>query len=524
MNVMQGITKRWAKNTLLIIAAVTAAAVIFLSILVHFFYTNNVSNVLEKSISWLTDVFVDYKATDTESFYLQAREFIENFPDKDKIEVQILNGEGTVVANSTGFPNNSKEVPPDFTQAKNSTSGYSMQNLTQTSGEDVKALTKIIHGTDGTVFGGIRFVTSMERTNARVTLFVGLFVFVWLVIFCLVYFSGAYFIRSIVKPVKEISDVANKMAVGDFSSDITKMYDDEIGSLCDSINNMAQDLKNNEQLKNDFISRVSHEIKTPLTAIRGWAETMQAVGANDTETFDKGMQIIVHESARLTEMVDELLDFSRLQNSKLVLNAAEFNVVPELDDTVYMMKERAFTEGKVIYYEPSTSIDSTIYGDKNRLRQVFLNIIDNALKYSQKGDSIAIDIKETHSNIVISISDTGCGIAPEDLPRVKEKFYKANKLINGAGIGLAVADEIVALHKGEIAIESSIGVGTTVTITLPIFNKIVAQTAPIAPLIPPSIIPGVVPPFAATMAPPITTPPEEQPFEQDDFGMDMELE
>jgi signal transduction histidine kinase len=223
-------------------------------------------------------------------------------------------------------------------------------------------------------------------------------------------------------------------------------------------------------------------------------------------------------------MVDELLDFSRLQNSKLVLNSAELKVVPELDDAVYMMKERAFTEGKVIYYEPSANIDSTIFGDKNRLRQVFLNIIDNALKYSQKGDSIAIDIKETDSNIVISISDTGCGIDPADLPRVKEKFYKANKLINGTGIGLAVADEIIALHKGKIAIESSVGIGTTVTITLPIYNKVLTQAAPVAPLIPQSIIPGVVPPFASPFTPPITTPPEEQPFEQDDFGIDLEIE
>mgnify|MGYP002726828608 CR=1 FL=1 len=270
-----------------------------------------------------------------------------------------------------------------------------------------------------------------------------------------------------------------QIAQGDFSASekIEHKYDDEIGDLCDAISDMAKDLQTTEQTKNDFISRVSHELRTPLTAIKGWAETMQLneKGKLDRRTFDKGMGVIIKESARLTSIVEELLDFSRIQSGRMVLNKEKLDILAEFDETVYMLKDRAVNEGKhLLYDEPMDAMYPPVYGDSNRLKQVFLNVIDNALKYTPKGGVVAAQViysKDDPDIIKIIVTDTGCGIPAEDLPKVKEKFYKANQTVRGSGIGLAVADEIMNLHHGSLDIESGEGVGTTVTLTFPIYKE-----------------------------------------------------
>ena len=182
------------------------------------------------------------------------------------------------------------------------------------------------------------------------------------------------------------------------------------------------------------------------------------------------MRVISSETARLEQMVEELLDFSRIQSGRLSLQKANTDILAELEDALLIYGEKARREGITISYAEPEFI-CVVYGDKNRLRQVFINIIDNAIKYTDAGGSIEIRAEMTDSTISITVSDTGCGIAQSDLPKVKAKFYKANSTRRGSGIGLAVADEIVAMHGGSLDIESEQGVGTAVTITLPLVPK-----------------------------------------------------
>ena len=314
----------------------------------------------------------------------------------------------------------------------------------------------------------------LYKNKPRACLLAQLF-FLWpecvcLLYVCLVILSGTYFIRSIVRPVRVISDTAKKIAQGDFNAKIDKMYDDEIGDLCDSINDMAKELGASERMKNDFISSVSHELRTPLTAIKGWAETMHGTELPDKATFDKGIDIIVKESTRLTGIVEELLDFSRMQNESMILRFEKLDILAELDEVLYMMRDRAISEGKHLLYDQPESMPA-IMADKNKLKQVFLNIVDNALKYTPAEGVVGIQVLSEAQSVRVIVTDTGCGIAPDDLPRVKDKFFKANQSVRGSGIGLAIADEIVQKHGGNLEIESGIGVGTTVTITLPVANS-----------------------------------------------------
>lgn len=462
----KGITKRWILNTLLVVVVVVLFVVFCLSYAVRIYYYHSVTQTLSAESAEFASVLEDY-TSDSSTFASTARIYVENFDEKEKMEVTAIDASGRIIITSTGFTPDSTEQMPDYQKATAENLNYYEWTGKLSSNENVKAVTRLVKNSEGECVGAVRCIISLQDIDRTINVAIVIFSSVGLLIITLVIFSGLYFIRSIVNPVRELSETAKKIAQGDFNTKIEKIHDDEIGDLCDSINNMATELGAAERLKNDFISSVSHELRTPLTAIKGWAETMQYCGTVDKETFDKGMDIIVKESSRLTSIVEELLDFSRLQSGRMVIMKEKLDILAELDDVLYMMKERAISEEKHLLYD-KPELMPPVFGDKNKLRQVFINIIDNALKYTQSEGVVGIQVLDQGKFIHIVVTDTGCGIAPDDLPRIKDKFYKANQNVRGSGIGLAIADEIIALHDGSLDIQSGIGVGTTVTIAIPV--------------------------------------------------------
>ncbi|MCI5656223.1 ATP-binding protein [Candidatus Pseudoruminococcus sp.] len=462
---MKGITKRWLINSMGVIMAILLLIVVVFALFVQSFYYNGIMQTISGRSSELANMF-----NKPDEFISTARVYVENFPDKELMELMVINSNGDVVITSTGFEPDKEQVMPDYEQAKSEKSEYATWTGRLNSGENVMALTRMIYGSDDEYVGAVRYIVSLEEADRRIFITISGISLVGLLVLFLIIISSTYFLRSIVKPVREIGDTAKRIAQGDFNARIGKFYDDEIGELCDTINYMAGELGNAEKMKNDFISSVSHELRTPLTAIKGWAETMQMGGSCDAKTMEKGLKIIVNESERLSGIVEELLDFSRIQNNRMVLKMDKIDILAEIDEAIYMLRERALSENKhLIYEEPE--ILPAVLGDKNRLRQVFINIIDNALKYTPEGGIINIEVSQVEENIVIKISDNGCGIPARHLSKVKEKFYKANQTQRGSGIGLAVADEIVKLHSGTLDIASTEGVGTVVSISIPILKE-----------------------------------------------------
>lgn len=300
------------------------------------------------------------------------------------------------------------------------------------SGEKVMAVSRVARGANGAVLGAVRYIVSMERADRQITYVVLVLIGIGVLILVLVTLSGIYFVRSIITPIRELNATAEKIAKGDFDVRVKKEKDDELGALCDSINDMAAELGTAEKMKNDFISSVSHELRTPLTAIKGWAETLQTGGIG-RETYDKGMNVIVREAERLSGMVEELLDFSRMQSGRMRLILKKIDLLAELDEAVYMFTDRARTEHKNLIYDEEDTMLSPILGDVNRLRQVFINVIDNALKYTNPGGTVRVSAYEDDGFIRVIIKDSGCGIPAEHLPNVKKKFYKANQNVRGNG-------------------------------------------------------------------------------------------
>lgn len=297
-------------------------------------------------------------------------------------------------------------------------------------------------------------------------------VFSLLLALCLRLLLGRLF-----RPLEQIHAASKSIASGDYGRRLPVQGKDELAGVAQSFNHMAEEvqaqvaaLSEAAAQKQQFADNLAHELRTPLTAIRGWGETMLMDENIDHATLETGMGVIMRETERLSDMVEELLDFSRMQSGRMKLVKSKMDVLAELSEAVIMYTERAKREGMLLIYdEPDLFVP--VFGDRGKLRQVFINVIDNALKYSDPGDTTTVSARVEGNNIIIEVEDTGCGISAADLPKIKTKFYKANLTRRGSGIGLAVADEIIQMHGGRLDVSSVEGEGTTVTITLPIMDR-----------------------------------------------------
>ena len=469
MSTVKGITKRWILNSLLFTISILAISIVIFSTSIKKYFYNNIYQMLYIESSNLYDTFTSDTLESTVTFEGAALDYIQIFSEKDAVKVTIYDNNNKILYSTLkDTPENILESK-DYNQALHSTDNFGLFIGKSSSGEKIMAETRCVYTKSGKYLGAVRYTTSLNETDKTICFGITILVILGIVIIVFVILLGVYFLKSIINTVVKISQTAKDIARGDFNIKIKKKYNDEIGKLCDAVNYMAEELSLSEKLKNEFISSISHELRTPLTAIKGWAETIQTADSLDQETINRGLQIIVHETERLSGIVEELLDFSRLQKGKLPVVVDKIDILAELGEAVYMFKERADSEGKVLTYDEPKMI-SPILGDKNRLKQVFINIIDNALKYTEIGGGVSVSVKEKDDNVIINITDNGCGIPKEHINKVTEKFYKANSTKRGSGIGLAIVDEIVKAHNGSLEIISEQDVGTTINVSFPVLK------------------------------------------------------
>ncbi|MCR4780399.1 MAG: HAMP domain-containing histidine kinase [Ruminiclostridium sp.] len=460
------IAARWFLNSFSIVAVLLIIIDIACYFVLRNYYYTSVRQYIETQANIVAGVADRFYEQSGSNYSDELINSVEQFEKKNYAELMAINREGRVYLSSSGFTPAESYDMPDYYEAKRSPDLRGSYVGGLDGGERIMAFT-VINGATGI---GIRVITSLVKTDARVVTLSLEVLAVSAVILLLLLVLGITFIRSIVQPIRRVGVTARRLAAGDFSVRIKNEKADEIGELCDIFNYMADELETSENIKNEFISSVSHELRTPLTAIKGWSETIDEI--DDPETRKKGMKIINKETERLSEMVEELLDFSRIQNGHFSLQRGNLDVIAELADAVLVYEERARADGVTLTFEENEEL-AIVYGDKNRLRQVFINIIDNSIKYGKKGGhtNVTASVSDDKNSIVLRFEDDGVGIAPDDLPRVKEKFYKANNTVRGSGIGLAVADEIIRIHGGSLNIDSTLGKGTTVSITLPLVVK-----------------------------------------------------
>ena len=387
--------------------------------------------------------------------------------DNDQAQVQIIDRNGMVIFDSLGVLYTEEIVYPDITEARSGNRGVWRGNVDYTD-KKVMAMSTPINNSTNQNIGILRMVISMDRLDTLIIRAIAMFIMIGIATVLVALFISLYFAKGIVDPLKEVNDVAMKIADGQLSVRSDVKTNDEIEQVSKSINHMADELI---KVKNDFISSVSHELRTPLTSIKGWAITIQSAGEMSKELSDEGLNIIVSETDRLSDMVEELLDFSRFASGKATLQKEEIDAASFLGEVVRQMRARINREGHVFSVDISEDMEGMTV-DKDRIRQVLINLFDNAIKFTEEPGVISLYARRNKMNqIVVNIRDTGIGIPDDDIKRVKEKFYKGSLGKAHTGLGLSISDEIVSLHGGELIIDSNMGKGTTVTVILPAVPK-----------------------------------------------------
>ena len=470
-----GITRRWLRgNLLLTVLLLVLVEGMFLYSYTRSYY-NGVQQTMVRRFSSITGQLKMYtgdtaqKASASRSVAL--RRMVEQFSDKDKYEFMLLDSYGGVIASSSGTDADGIVTQSDFEQAQDAVDGMGVALYKTQSGEQVMSVCYLVPYAAEDV-AAMRLVTSMTLVTRQLKNAIAVSAVIVLAILVFTVMSGLYFVRSIVVPLGQVERTAASIARGelDVRLPVTGDQRDEVDRLRGTINQMAEGLEETEKMKNEFISSVSHELRTPLTSIRGWVETLRALNDPADENYRKGLEIINNETVRLYNMVEELLDFSRLQNGRIQMNNHPLDLVAELTDAVLFCEARIRQEGLLLHYtEPEEMIP--VYADPDRLRQVFINILDNAIKYSAPGGRITVKLWAGEYKAFVEIIDQGRGIPPEDLENVKTKFYKGSNSVRGSGIGLALVDSIMTALDGTLDIKSTLGRGTVVTLGLPLYHK-----------------------------------------------------
>jgi signal transduction histidine kinase len=443
------------------------------SIIIYTYYFETIRTGLEAKARTATDFFANYVARSYDDFYDSAFRYAESFREADRIEMQFLNSDGSIMISSSAITSGTSPDSPDIAEALGTGEIATWVGRRSATGERVMAASAPMVYAGGEVIGIMRYVTSLRLVDRQVFTNIMVVVAVGLVVLALVLALNMVFIRFVITPVSEITKMSKRIAEGSYGIQIDDDYPDEIGEMVGSINEMSLKIAQTEKIQTEFISSISHELRTPLTAITGWGETLIYNEGLDNES-KRGIAIMLKEARRLTKMVEELLEFTRMEDGRFTLNIEKIDISAELEDAIFTFSELLHQDELEFDYHNDILEDAVIPGDPNRLKQVFLNLFDNALKYGREGKRIEVYIGTIEDHIIITIRDFGPGVPDDELDNLKMKFYKgSNSKERGSGIGLAVCEEIIKYHGGMLELSNAEDGGFLVTIILPLIG---AQT------------------------------------------------
>ncbi len=282
--------------------------------------------------------------------------------------------------------------------------------------------------------------------------------------------------RGMTKPLRDMAAAARRMETGDYSVRVHTRSRDEVGQLAEAFNKMSAELQQLEQLRRDLVANVSHELKTPIAALRAHLENLlDGIERPEPET----LQIMLAQSERLGRLVEQLLELSRLESGELPLEREPVPLEPLVSQVLSEIDVARSGRGVTIASDLPEDLPPVL-ADRERIHQVLFNLLDNAVRFTPAGGRVEVSASSDNGNCEIRVKDTGVGIAPEHMPRLFERFYRVDPARSqkdgGTGIGLAIARSVVEAHGGHIRAESQVGRGTVFTFDLPVASGAQAPT------------------------------------------------
>ncbi len=304
--------------------------------------------------------------------------------------------------------------------------------------------------------------TSLEPISGTVDIIKEQFIFITLFTFFIALFITMLLSKRLSEPFTHITASANRLATGDYSTRFSKGSYHEINELADTLNYAAEEISKVDKLRNELVANVSHDLRTPLTMIRAYAEMIRDISGDNPEKRNEHLKVIIDESDRLSELVNDLLELSKLQSGGMELHKTSFSCHRFLKDV--MEKYKLLSEQKGFEFILETDEDVTLYADVSKLKQVMYNFINNAVNYS--GDSRRIIVRQINlpNAVRIEVRDFGVGIEKEKLPLIFDRYYRDERTkrdVVGNGLGLSIVKELLELHKFRFGVSSEVGSGST---------------------------------------------------------------
>lgn len=460
------IKRKLTSHFVIVIAVTVIIFELLMTYGIHQFYYANIESFLRDRLRVTIDIYDRYLGYD--SLASKAKFILENTAVPDIVEAQVLDMKGNIIESTARVPGRHAVTTPDYLMAQTGISQAWRGRNPETREKVVAVSAPLLES--GTQVGAIRYITSVADVDRTIRTFLIYAYLIGLAVMMVVIKLSTLLAKGIVEALNDLKRVADNIAAGNIKVRAVKMSEDEFGELSDTLNFMIQEIQKTEQLKHDFISSISHELRTPLTAIKGWSETILNGDLRDVEETQMGLEIITNETERLRGLVENLLDFSKLEADRLEMSFEGVDIVDLLQRVIFQMSTMA--NAKKISCQLSVAEGYILVdGDGNRLNQVFINVIDNAIKYTPNGGMIMCQITNLDEKVVITVRDSGIGISQEHLAKIAERFYKVSHKQGGSGLGLAIAKGIVEGHRGSLSVDSEVGKGTAVTIILPAYKE-----------------------------------------------------
>lgn len=463
-----GLRKKVLKNFIFIITLVVISFELLLGVFVTRYYYTSIQQSLISQAQY-TDAIYNSQSNENINFSTKAQSIVENqnLSQNTKIAVNILDRKKDTVIDQYGFKSKQNMPYVDVQKAlQNSNEIIPYTYYEDITDEKVMSVSVPIK-VNGIVEGAARFSVSLEYIDREIFKMVAYLILVGILILLSSIGLSLKFADSIIGPLTELKIFSNMLSKGNYNIKMNKdrISDDEIGDLARTFENMAQEIKKSEKLKDEFISSISHELRTPLTSINGWSETLKLDGISKEEQ-DLGLNIIQDEAQRLIKLVEELLDFSRLSSDRIKLSVDELNVENLVVSVVNQLRSMAIDKNIRLSFEFINQNMKPIYADKNRLRQVLINLIQNSIKFTPEQGIINVKVDQNDFSTNFSVKDTGIGIEEKNINNVSKKFFQEDFHKAGSGLGLAISEEIVKLHGGILKIKSKKNVGTEITFSV----------------------------------------------------------
>lgn len=466
----EGLRKRVIKNYFIIIIITVALFEGLFIFYIQNYYYDYVKYSLKSQVNNTINGYSSSINIETTTFEKRVNSIIKqnevSSVGNPRFAIQVIDKNRNIILDQYGFKTNKKANFEDVERAlKDAKELVPFAYRLEDTNEHVMSISVPIK-INNVVEGAIRYTASLDKIDRTIFKLVLGLILAGICILIIGISLSLRFAQTLIQPLRELKQFANELAHGNYSIKLknTNISDDEIGDLAKTFVHMAEEIDKSEKLKEEFISSVSHELRTPLTSIKGWSETLGYEGITKDE-LDLGLTIIQDETERLIKLVEELLDFSRLASDRIKLKVDIVDVEALTKGVVSQLSIKAMERDIILKIEFENEYIENIHGDKDRLRQVLINLIQNSLKFTAEGGYVIVRVSQNIEYTTIKVLDNGDGIEKENLEKVLDKFFQEDYNKAGSGLGLAISNEIVKLHGGSMTIQSKKGVGTLITIT-----------------------------------------------------------